>query len=42
MGHDKRRQVVGKSYGASAGKQVAVYAIFVAAVIGVRRSARRS
>ncbi len=33
MGHDKRRQVVGKSYGASVGKQVAVYAIFVAAVV---------
>jgi hypothetical protein len=40
MGHDKRRQVVGKSYGASAGKQVAVYAIFVAAVIGLAIGAK--
>jgi hypothetical protein len=40
MGHDKRRQVVGQSFGASAGKQVAVYAIFVAALIGVAIGAK--
>jgi hypothetical protein len=35
MGNDKRRQVVGKSYGASAAKQATVYGIFIAVVIGL-------
>jgi hypothetical protein len=40
MGHDKRRQVVGHSYGASVGKQVAVYAIFVAVIIALAIGAK--
>jgi hypothetical protein len=35
MGNDKRRQVVGKSYGASFAKQATVYGIFVAVIIGL-------
>jgi hypothetical protein len=33
MGNDKRRQVVGKAYGASAGKRLAVYGIAVALIV---------
>jgi hypothetical protein len=35
MGHDKRRQVVGQSYGASVAKQATIYGIFVAIVVGL-------
>lgn len=35
MGHDKRRQVVGKSYGASKTKQATVYLAFVALLVGL-------
>jgi hypothetical protein len=35
MGNDKRRQVVGKSYGASFAKQATIYGIFVAIVVGL-------
>ena len=35
MGLDKRREVVGKSYGASVGKQATMYGIFLAVVIGL-------
>jgi len=35
MGNDKRRQVVGKSYGASIAKQATIYGIFVAIVVGL-------
>jgi hypothetical protein len=40
MGHDKRRQVVGKSYGASAAKQAAIYGAFVALVIALAFGAK--
>lgn len=33
MGNDKRRQVIGRSYGASAGKRVAVYGIAVGLIV---------
>ncbi len=40
MGHDKRRQVVGKSYGASAAKQATVYGLFVALIVGLAIGAK--
>jgi hypothetical protein len=33
MGNDKRRQVIGKAYGASAGKRLAVYGIAVGVIV---------
>lgn len=33
MGQDKRRPVVGKQYGASAKKQITVYAVFIAVAV---------
>lgn len=35
MGNDKRRQVVGQSYGASFTKQATIYGIFLAIVVGL-------
>jgi hypothetical protein len=35
MGHDKRRQVVGKSYGASKTKQATIYLAFLALIVGL-------
>ncbi len=40
MGHDKRRQVVGKSYGASFAKQAAIYGAFVALVVALAIGAK--
>src|SRR5689334_9818473 len=35
MGHDKRRLVVGQSYGPSKARQLGLYAIFLAVVAGL-------
>jgi hypothetical protein len=35
IGNDKRRAVVGQQYGASARKQLTVYGIFIAVVVGL-------
>ncbi len=35
MGQDKRRQVVGQQYGATLRKQITVYGIFVAVIVGL-------
>jgi hypothetical protein len=35
MGQDKRRQVVGQQYGATVRKQLTVYGIFLAVVVGI-------
>jgi len=35
MGNDKRRNVVGQQYGATVRKQLAVYGIFLAVVVGI-------
>ena len=40
MGQDKRRQVVGKSYGASAAKQITIYGLFVLLVVALAIGAK--
>jgi hypothetical protein len=35
MGHDKRRQVVGKTYGPTFARQAVLYLVFVVVVVGI-------